>query len=49
MDLIGPFVHPVGRDGVKGVILANWKNYFSTVGENMLQHPSNNISFVMHG
>ena len=29
------------------VILASWKDHFIRVGENLLQHPSNNISIVI--
>ena len=36
---------PVRGEGMGDiVILASWKDYFTRAGENMAQHPSNNIS-----
>ena len=47
---IGKLVHPVEGEGVNGewgiVILASWEYYFIRLLENLVQHPSNNISIV---
>ena len=47
-SFISQFFHPVGGGGygVKGrlVIKASWEYNFITVHENLVQHPSNNIS-----
>ena len=53
MDLIYWSVHyPLGRDGIKKVdrylggivILPSWEHHFIRVLENLVQHPSNNMS-----
>ena len=50
-SFIGQFVHPVGREGVKGGgwginISDSCEKHFIRVHENLVQHPSNNISIV---
>ena len=46
---VGQFRHPVrmvGRDR-RIVILGSWEYHFSRVHENLVRHPSNNISILM--
>ena len=51
LSIIGQFVHPRGGDRLKGVdggivILASSEKYFIRVQENLVQHPSNDISIT---
>ena len=43
ISFIGQFVHPVGMEYM-GVILASCEYHFIGVHENLMQHPSNNLS-----
>ena len=47
-SFVSQLVHPVGEESIRGiVILASYCEFFG-VHENLVQHPSNNISIAVY-